>query len=131
MEDNHTVMFYGCQVEDDDIERLGLLTDLLQDHPDTLSVITYPGEEAPFELHAYIAEAPGASPDLMRWSCVLASPEVREKLGSRNFGGEASFQPVSDYSRTSIEAGIKKWIEKLWPALTIPKILWDEKSSLF
>ena len=108
--------------EDDDEPRLQLLERAAKQG--TITVVTYPGIEAPPELHTYVW-APEVSADPI-FACVLATMTLVESLVAAppNVVFETcTFQVLpAAASLASVIAGVEMWIARMWPDIQVPKV---------
>jgi len=109
-------------VDEDDCARMELLATLV--HRRRVVIETYPGEESPVELHAYV-QALGPSGDPV-FACVLAPYAVVEHLVASPphvVLESASLQVIGDdVSPATIRAGLETWMRRVWPNATVPNI---------
>jgi len=108
--------------DDDDRERLPLLKSALA--LSSVRIDAYRGEEAPYEIHTYLA---GAGPEgRALFACVLLPPaSLSKSLDAPNavVFESATLQIIDDVSGASIVAGLERWCRRVWPGLKPPAFL--------
>jgi hypothetical protein len=106
----------------EDWQRLTLLERVLARQ--SLTFVTYPGEETPTEWHAYVV-APDAS-EAPIFACVLAPTAVIRHLLSEPphmVLETATFQSLGDdVTISSIAAALEAWIHRVFPDARVPQL---------
>ncbi|HEY5373054.1 MAG TPA: hypothetical protein VIK01_05175 [Polyangiaceae bacterium] len=106
----------------DDRRRLSLLERALAHQ--SLTVVTYPGEETPTEWHAYVVASDISEAPI--FACVLAPTTVIRHLLSEPphvVLETATFQSLGDdVTIASVTAAMETWIRRVFPDAKVPQV---------
>lgn len=106
----------------DDRRRLSLLKRALTHQ--SLTVVTYPGEETPTEWHAYVVAADISEAPI--FACVLSPTTVIRQLlrePPHVVLETATFQSLGDDVTTvSVAAALETWIHRVFPDARVPQL---------